>query len=88
MATYTITLTAEQDAALATLITRTNAARAAQKPTLPAITVNEYVQSRATEIASNYAAQIKGEDEAAVLAAYKAATAAKQGSVKTTLGVA
>lgn len=87
MTTYTITLTAEQDTALATLITRTNTARAAQTPPLPAITVNQYVQSRASEIASNYAAQIKGEDEAAVLAAYKAATAAKQSSIKTTLGI-
>lgn len=84
---YTITLTAEQDAALATLLVRTNAARAAQTPPLAAITVAQYIQARATEVAESYRLQLAAEDEAAVLTAFKNATAAKQGQVKTTLGL-
>jgi hypothetical protein len=87
MATYTITLTAEQETALAVLIQRTNAVRAAQSPPLANITVDNYIQARATEIASSYAAQIKGETEAAVLSAYKLADAIKQSQIKTTLGL-
>lgn len=87
MAAYTLTLTAEQDTALATLTSRTNATRAAQKPQLPPITANDYLQNRLTEIASSYASQIKAEDGDTVIAAYKAATAAKQGTIKTTLGI-
>jgi ribosome-binding protein aMBF1 (putative translation factor) len=87
MATYTITLTTEQETALAVLIQRTNTARAAQNPPLAAITVNDYIQARATEIASSYATQIRGETEAAVLSAYKLADSIKQSQVKTTLGL-
>lgn len=85
--TYTITLTAEQDAALATLLTRTNTARAAQTPPLAAITVAQYIQARATEVAESYRLSLAAEGEAAVVTAYKAATAAKQASIKTTLGI-
>ena len=85
MSAYTITLTAEQDAALAALIARTNVERAMQK--LPAITIAGYIQSRASEVAGSYAAQLKAEDEAVVIAAYKAAATAKQASIKTTLGI-
>lgn len=87
MTTYTVTLTAEQDAALQILIQRTNGARAAQVPPLSAITVMEYVQARATEIASSYAKQIADETQAALLAAYKAAPIATQTQVKTVLGL-
>jgi hypothetical protein len=87
MSTYTITLTSEQETALAVLIKRVNTERAAQNPPLAAITVNNYIQARATEIASSYAAQLKGETEAAILAAYKDADAAKQTQIKTALGL-
>lgn len=87
MSTYIITLTAEQDAALAILIARTNAARAAQNPPLAAITINQYVQARATEIADSYAAQIRGETEIAVREGFKAADTTKQAQIKTILGL-
>jgi hypothetical protein len=87
MSTYTIALTSEQETALAVLINRVNTERAAQNPPLAAITVNNYIQARATEIASSYAAQLKGETEAAILAAYKDADAAKQTQIKTALGL-
>lgn len=87
MSTYTITLTAEQDAALATLIQRTNATRAAANPPLPAITTAQYVQSRMSEVAESYRLQLAGEDEAALIAAYKSANATKKSSIKSTLGI-
>lgn len=85
--TYTITLTPEQDTALAVLITRTNAERAKQTPPLVAITAAQYIQSRATEVAESYRLQLAAEDEAAVVVAYKTADATKRGQVKTTLGI-
>lgn len=85
--TYTITLTSDQEAALAVLIQRTNATRAAQNPPLSAITAADYIQARATEIAESYRLSLAAEDEAAVVAAYKTADATKRGQVKTTLGV-
>lgn len=87
MSSYTITLTAEQEAALAVLIARTNADRAKQTPPLPAITAADYIQSRATEVAESYRLSLAAEEEAAVVAAYKTADATKRGQVKTTLGV-
>lgn len=85
MSQFSIALSADQDAALAVLISRANASR---DPALPAITAADYVQARASEIASSYAAQLRAEDEAAVIDAYRTAAAAKRTSVKTTLGVA
>lgn len=87
MATYTIILTADQDAALAMLITRTNAERTKQNPPLLAITAADYIQARATEVAESYRLSLAAEDEAAVMAAYKTADATKRGQVKITLGV-
>lgn len=87
MPTYTITLSAEQDAALATLIARTNAERAKQTPPGEIVTAAAYIQARATEVAESYRLSLAAEDEAKMLAAYKVATAAKQASIKTTLGV-
>lgn len=87
MSTYTITLTAEQDAALAILIQRTNATRTAQIPPLSAITVMDYIQARATEIANSYTDQIAAETQALVLNAYKTATSTVQDQIKTTLGL-
>lgn len=86
--TYSITLTADQDAALAVLIQRTNAERAKLIPPLPAVTAAEYVQARSTEVAESYRLQLAAEEESAVVAAYKTADATKRGQVKTTLGVA
>lgn len=84
---YTITLTADQESALAVLIQRTNTDRAAQTPPLPAITAANYIQARATEVAESYRISLAAEEEAVVVAAYKAADAAKRGQVKTTLGI-
>jgi hypothetical protein len=84
MTTYTITLTPEQDTALAILIQRTNAAR---DPTLPVVTVTDYIQARANEIATSYAEQIAAETQTLVFNAYKAAASTVQDQIKTTLGL-
>lgn len=87
MATYTIILSADQEAALSVLIHRTNADRAKQTPPLPAITAADYIQARATEVAESYRLSLAAEDEAAVVAAYKTADTTKRGQVKITLGI-
>lgn len=84
---YTITLTPDQEATLTVLIERTNASRAAANPPLPAITTAQYIQARATEVAESYRLQLAAEEESAVLAAFKAADAAKKSSIKNTLGI-
>lgn len=87
MASYSISLTADQESALAVLLQRTNDARAAQTPPQPAITAAQYIQSRATEVAESYRLYLAAEEETAISAAYRAADATKRGQVKTTLGV-
>lgn len=87
MASYTITLTTDQESALAVLIQRVNAERAKLIPPLPAVIAAEYVQARSTEVAESYRLQLAAEEETAVIAAYKTADATKRGQVKATLGV-
>lgn len=84
MATYTITLTESQDAALDVLIPRLNA-------TLPEgatpYTKGSYIQERAAGVADSYVTQVAAEEAQKVADAYKVADAIKKSSVKSELGV-
>jgi hypothetical protein len=80
MPNYTITLTAEQDAALDILISRLAATGATY-------TKASYVQERAMGVVNSYVAQMAAEEAQKVAEAYKQASAAEQASVKSTLKV-
>lgn len=53
-ATYTITTTPEQDAALADIVTTMNADRAKTTPPQKAITVDQYVSRRFQDVLNSY----------------------------------
>jgi hypothetical protein len=84
MATYTITLTAEQDSALDILIPHLNATLT--EGATP-YTKASYIQERAALVADSYVAQVILEEAQKVAEAYKVANATKKSSVKSTLGV-
>jgi hypothetical protein len=85
MATYTIELTPEQDAALDILIPRLNADL--PKEATPH-TKASYIQERASGVADSYVEQVSAMEASAIADAYKLATDAEKGSVKSTLKVA
>lgn len=84
---YTITLTAEQDTALAAVTQRENAERAAKIPPLAALTATQYLQRRILEVASSYVEHVAKDERAKVEVAYAAAAKTKKDQVKTVLGV-
>lgn len=87
MADYTVTTTTRQEAVLAVILTRSNAARAAQTPPLPALTLAQYVDARLTDVIKSYVAQLDEEGARAVRDAFLAASPADQTAVKTRLGL-
>lgn len=87
MASYTLTLTATQETALTVILAAANAARSAQNPPLVALTKQEYLQARLTDVANSYLKQISKEDEDKTVEAYRAATLLQQSQVKAALGL-
>jgi len=82
----TINVTAAQHAKLMRLLTDSNAARAAQTPSLPAQTLEEWLRAKLVETVQREIDIADAHEQAEVCAAYKLLTTNAQNQIKAALG--
>ena len=87
MATISVTTTAAQDAALAAVIAKENAERAAQIPPATPWTTATYVQRIVRGLLDSYVEHLRAETHTSLKDAYEAASAGTKAQIKTLLGL-
>lgn len=87
MAVYSLTTSAAEEIALSRIVARANAERAARVPPLPPLTNAQYVDGVLTQLIASYVREHRDLTEGEVKDAYRAATPAVKGQVRTLLGL-
>lgn len=87
MASRTITTTAAQETALAHVVARVNAERAAQSPALPALSVAEYLQHVVGKTLDSYISARQERHQQQIRDAWQTASAAERTAALAALGV-
>lgn len=93
MATYSVTTTPEQEAALSVIVAKVNAERAAldarneKADPRPPLTIAQYLSQRFTEVLSSYVDQVDSLEREDVRSAWDKADPATRAAVKASLNL-